>query len=357
MTTLHLRVGFMPLVDCALVVLAKDEGFAEAEGLHLELVREVSWSNLRDKLNVRLFDAAHMLGPAAIAATLGIGGVKAPMAAPLALNRDGAAITLSLRRFEELSRLADGDLSDPAVSARALAAMVARRKAAGLPPLTFAAVFGFSTHIYLLGEWLENAGLRLGEDIRFEVVPPPQTVEALASGRIDGFCAGAPWNSAAVAAGVGAMVHASVDLRRNCHDKVLAWRADDVQRRASAVTKLGKAILKASDWACRLENVPRMAQHLSAPDRLALPVALIENILRGDLIQGAGRPPRSIAPFVRFDREALRPDPDDADWVLADMQRAGQVAATPQMREIARGVFLPAYFESISSTDRNQPKI
>jgi len=347
MTTLHLRVGFMPLVDCALVVLAKDEGFAEAEGLNLELVREVSWSNLRDKLNVRLFDAAHMLGPAAIAATLGIGGVKAPMAAPLALNRDGAAITLSLRRFEELARLADGDLADTTVSGHALAAMVARRKAAGLPPLTLAAVFGFSTHVYLLGEWLEKGGLRLGEDIRLEIVPPPQTVEALASGRIDGFCAGAPWNSAAVAAGVGAMVHASVDLRRNCHDKVLAWRADDVQKRPAAVSKLGAAILKASAWACRPENVSRMAHHLSAPDRLALPVELIERILQGELIQGAGRPARRIEHFIRFDQEALRPDPGDADWVLAGMARAGQVMATPQMRDAACDVLLPAAFDSI----------
>jgi len=347
MTTLHLRVGFMPLVDCALVVLAKDEGFAEAEGLNLELVREVSWSNLRDKLNVRLFDAAHMLGPAAIAATLGIGGVKAPMAAPLALNRDGAAITLSLRRFEELSRLAEGELSDTTASARALAAMVARRRTSGLPPLTFAAVFGFSTHTYLLGEWLAKAGLRLGEDIRFEVVPPPQTVEALASGRIDGFCAGAPWNSAAVAAGVGAMVHASVDLRRNCHDKVLAWRADDVQKRPAAVSKLGSAILKASAWACRPENVSRMAHHLSASDRLALPAGLIERILQGELIQGADRSTRLIERFIRFDREALRPDPDDADWVLAGMERAGQVMAAPQMRNAARDVFLPAYFDGI----------
>ena len=347
MRTLHLRVGFMPLVDCALVVLAKDEGFAEAEGLNLELVREVSWSNLRDKLNVRLFDAAHMLGPAAIAATLGIGGVKAPMAAPLALNRDGAAITLSLRRFEELSRLAEGDIADTTVSARALAAMVKRRKASGLPPLTLAAVFGFSTHIYLLGEWLEKAGLRLGEDIRFEVVPPPQTVEALASGRIDGFCAGAPWNSAAVAAGVGAMVHASVDLRRNCHDKVLAWRADDAQRRPAAVSKLGAAILKASAWASRPKNFSRIAHHLSASDRLALPAGLIERILHGELIQGADRPTRKVERFIRFDREALRPDPDDAEWVLAGMERAGQAAMTPQTRDIARGVFLPASFASI----------
>jgi NitT/TauT family transport system ATP-binding protein len=330
-------------------VLAKDEGFAAAEGLDLELVREVSWSNLRDKLNVRLLDAALMLGPAANAATLGIGGVKAPMAAPLALNRDGAAITVSLRRFEELSRLAEGELADTAVSARALAALVARRRAAGLPPLTFAAVFGFSMHIYLLGEWLEKGGLRLGEDIRFEVVPPPQTVEALASGRIDGFCAGAPWNSAAVAAGVGAMVHASVDLRRNCHDKVLAWRADDVEKRPAAVSKLGAAILKASAWACLPENFARMAQHLSAPDRLALPAPLIERVLHGELIQGAGRPPRQIDRFIRFDREALRPAPDDADWVLAGMERAGQIIATPQMRHAARGVFLPAYLEGIFS--------
>lgn len=344
MTTLHLRVGFMPLIDCALVVLAKDEGFAEAEGLDLELVREVSWSNLRDKLNVRLFDAAHMLGPAAIAATLGIGGVRAPMAAPLALNRDGAAITLSLRRFEELSRLAEGDLGDTAVSARALAAMVAQRKASGLPPLTFAAVFGFSTHIYLLGEWLEKGGLKLGEDVLFAVVPPPQTVEALASGRIDGFCAGAPWNSAAVAAGIGAMMHISVDLRPNCLDKVLAWRADDLQRRPAAVSKLGMAILKTSDWACRPENFARMAQHLAAPDRLALPAELIERIFRGELIQGASRPARLVERFIRFDREALRPDPDDAEWVLAGMERAGQVSATPRLHQAARDVLLPAYF-------------
>ncbi|MGX5736089.1 CmpA/NrtA family ABC transporter substrate-binding protein [Bosea thiooxidans] len=356
MTTLHLRVGFMPLVDCALLVLAKDEGFAEAEGLHLELIREVSWSNLRDKLNVRLFDAAHMLGPAAIAATLGIGGVKAPMAAPMALNRDGAAITLSLRRFEDLSRLAEGDLADTGVSARALAAMVARRKASGLPPLTFAAVFGFSTHIYLLCEWLAKGGLKLGEDVRFEVVPPPQTVEALASGRIDGFCAGAPWNSAAVAAGVGALVLAGIDLRRNCHDKVLAWRADDVQRRPAAVAKLGAAILKASTWACNPENFARMAQHLSGPERLALPAPLIERILHGGLIQGAGRPPRTVERFIRFDREALRPDPDDADWVLAGMEHAGQIVPTPQMREIARGVFLSAAFEGIAPAELKMPK-
>jgi NitT/TauT family transport system ATP-binding protein len=343
--TLHLRVGFMPLVDCALVVLARDEGFAEEEGLNLELVREVSWSNLRDKLKVRLLDAAHMLGPAAIAATLGIGGVRAPMAAPIALNLDGSAITVSVRRYEEMARLAEGDMADPAVSARALAAMVARRKASGLPPLTFAAVFGFSSHTYLLSQWIAQGGLRLGEDVRFEVVPPPQTVEALTSGRVDGFCAGAPWNAAAVAAGIGAMVLCGVDLRRDCPDKVLAWRADDAERRAAAVSRLNAAILRASDWACDPVNIPRFARHLSAPDRLALPVEILEPVLRFSLLQGAGRPPRQVERFIRFDRAALRPDPDHAEWILAGMEQAGQTVRTPEMIALARAVFRPALFE------------
>jgi ABC-type nitrate/sulfonate/bicarbonate transport system substrate-binding protein len=342
--TLHLRVGFMPLIDSALVVAARDEGFAEAEGLDLELVREVSWSNLRDKLNVRLLDAAHMLGPAAIAATLGIGGVKAPMAVPIALNLDGSAITVSLRRFEEMARLSTGDMADPDVSAAALAAMVARRRMSGLPPLTFAAVFGFSSHTYLLGEWLAKGGLRLGEDIRFEVVPPPQTVEALTSGRVDGFCAGAPWNAAAVAAGVGAMLHCGIDLLRSCPDKVLAWRADDAERRAEAVSKLNAAILRASDWVCKPENSARLAWHLAAPDRLALPADIIEPVLRGELRQGAGRPPRQVERFIRFDREAIRPNPDHAAWILAGMEHAGQAIVTPEMTTQARAVFRPAHF-------------
>ena len=349
--TLHLRIGFMPLIDSALVVVARDEGFAEAEGLDLELVREVSWSNLRDKLNVRLLDAAHMLGPAAIAATLGIGGVKAPMAVPIALNLDGSAITLSLRRFEEMAKLSEGDMADPEISARALAGLVARRKAAGLQPLTFAAVFGFSSHTYLLGQWLAKAGLRLGEDIGFAVVPPPQTVEALTSGRVDGFCAGAPWNAAAVAAGIGAMVHCGVDLRRNCPDKVLAWRADDAQRRGEAVSKLNAAILRASDWVCRPENSERLARHLAAPDRLALPAEIIEPVLRWELRQGAGRPPRQVDRFIRFDREALRPNPDHADWIMAGMEQAGQAVATPDMLDQARAVFLPALFEGRADRD------
>lgn len=341
MTTLRLRVGFMPLVDAALLIAAADTGIAESHGLALELVREVSWSNLRDRLHVRLLDAAHMLAPAAIASTLGIGGVTAPMAAPILLNLNGNALTLSLRRFEELRRVASGDLADPVVSARALAVLVAARRTSGLPPLVFAAVFGFSCHTYLLRDWMALADLRLGEDIRLAIVSPVRTVEALASGEVDGFCAGAPWNTLAVEAGIGAILHCGVDLMPDCPEKVLAWRADDIERRGEAVARLNVVLIEASHWVSNESNRPVLARLLAAPDRLAAPAPLIEAILRGDIIRGGGRPPRQVPSYIRFDAAAIRPDAAHADLLLAAMARAGQVAITLDLTERARAVFLP----------------
>lgn len=339
--TLRLRIGFMPLVDAALLVAAADTGIAEAHGLALELVRDVSWSNLRDRLHVRLLDAAHMLAPAAIASTLGIGGVTAPMAAPILLNLNGNAITLSLRRFEEMARVAEGDLADPLVSARALATLVSARKASGLPPLAFAAVFGFSCHTYLLRDWMALAGVRLGEDVRLAIVPPVRTVEALASGEVDGFCAGAPWNTLAVEAGIGAILHCGVDLMPDLPEKVLAWRADDVERRSEAVSRLSAALVEASRWVSDDTNWPSLARLLAASDRLATPAALLEAILRGDIVQGGGRPARHVASYIRFDAVAIHPDPAHADRLLAAMARAGQVVVTPDLIERARAVFGP----------------
>jgi ABC-type nitrate/sulfonate/bicarbonate transport system substrate-binding protein len=339
--TLHLRVGFMPLVDAALLVAAADSGIAQAHGLSLELVREVSWSNLRDRLHVRLLDAAHMLAPAAIASTLGIGGVTAPMAAPLMLNLNGNALTVSARLFEEMARTATGALSEPSISAQALAKLVATRKASGLPPLAFATVFGFSCHTYLLNDWMALAGIRLGDDVRLTIVPPVRTVEALASGEIDGFCAGAPWNTLAVGAGVGAILHCGVDLMPDCPEKLLAWRADDVERRSEAVTRLNAALIEASHWASGERNWPALARLLAAPDRLAAPPALIEAILQGKIVEGGGRAPRHVPSYIRFDPVAIRPDPAHADRLLAAMARAGHVAATPDLAERARAIFRP----------------
>ena len=119
-----LRIGYIPLVDATALLVAVDRGFAAAEGLSIELVREVSWSNVRDKLNIGLFDAAHLLSPVAIASSLGLGHVRVPIVVPFNLGINGNAITVSPNLFAALTHAADGDLADPKVSARALARLL-----------------------------------------------------------------------------------------------------------------------------------------------------------------------------------------------------------------------------------------
>jgi two-component system, oxyanion-binding sensor len=155
--TTPLRIGFLPLVDAALVVAAREQGFAEEQGLAIELVRDVSWANLRDRLSVGLLDAAHMLAPAAIAATLGLGHLRVHMAAPIALNMNGNATTVSRAFFAEMVMAAGGDLGDVNVAARAFAGAAAQRAAQGVEAPVLASVFPFSSHTLLLSEFLRCA--------------------------------------------------------------------------------------------------------------------------------------------------------------------------------------------------------
>src|SRR5256714_15452852 len=149
-----LRIGFIPLADAAALIVAVDKGFTAAEGLDVELVSEVSWSNVRDKLNIGLFDAAHLLAPIAIASSLGLGHVKVPIVAPFGLGVNGNAITVSPALHAAIAGAAEGNVHDPMVSARALARVVAARKAKGGDPLTFGMTFPVSTPNYHLRVWM-----------------------------------------------------------------------------------------------------------------------------------------------------------------------------------------------------------
>jgi two-component system, oxyanion-binding sensor len=145
-TALH--IGFIPLIDAAALLVAVDKGFTKAEGLDVTLVREVSWSNVRDKLNIGLFDAAHLMAPIAIASSLGFGHVKVPLVASFNLGLNGNAITVSPALHAAILREVEGDPFDPMVTALALARVVAARRRSGAAPLTFGITFPFSTHNY-----------------------------------------------------------------------------------------------------------------------------------------------------------------------------------------------------------------
>lgn len=310
-----LRLGFMPLNDSAALLAGRAMGFFADEGLDVVLSREASWATVRDKLAVGALDAAQVLAPMALAATLGVGSDPVAMAAPLILSRDGPAITVA-------SRLA-GVIGED--GARGLARLVSRRRDEGASPLTFAVVFPYSAHAYLMRDWMAEAGLDPDRDVRLTVVPPPRTAELLADGVIEGFCAGEPWNLLAEAAGAGRVVARAADLHGHSPDKALgvteAWAA----AHPDVLAALLRALVRASAWAGALENRPALAELLARPEHLDQPVEILE---------------RSLAGAALGDN---RPTPEDAAWLADQMQRWGQ--AGPQAGAAAARVFAPDLFD------------
>lgn len=336
--TTRLRIGYMPLTDAALLHVAKTRQFAAARGLDLDLVRETSWANIRDKLAVGRFDAAHMLAPAAIASAIGIGHVDVPFVAPVALGLNGNAVTVSDALFEALRREAQGDLADPRVTASALARIVAQRRAAGRETLTFGHVFPFSSHHYQLRLWLRAGGIAAEEDVRLIVVPPPFMVETLRKGQVDGFCVGAPWNSLAVAAGVGTIIHAGIDLVRDCPEKVLAFRADWAASHADEVRALAEAIRDASAWAADPASKSELIGLLAAAAEPGVTADMIGHILEGPVSRQV---PPVAAMGLRLDPSAVTADRSHALWLFAQMVTAGQAAYLPALAEAAAAVYRP----------------
>ena len=234
-----LTAGFVALVDCAPLIVAREKGFAAQEGLDLTLVREPSWANIRDRVVLGHFDAAHMLAPMTIAATLRLGALDAPLLAPFVLNLCGNAITVSTAVRRAMADAGEiGGLDDPAASGRALKRAVEARKAAGETPYCFAVTFPFSSHNYELRYWLAAAGIDPEVDVRIVVVPPPMMVAEIKAGHIDGFCVGAPWPSVAVDAGVGHIVATSVAMKPASPEKVIGVRAAWAERHPD---RLGQA--------------------------------------------------------------------------------------------------------------------
>ena len=218
-----ITAGFIPLVDCAALVVAREKGFAEAEGIDLHLVKEVSWANIRDRINVGQFDVAHMLAAMPIAASLGVGHVQIPMIAPMTLGVGGNAVTFSTALCNELG-LVPGATHDPLTVGGALAQGIAHRQTNGADVLTFGTVFPFSNHNYQLRYWMAGAGIDPDRDVRLVVIPPSFMVQNLKAGLIDGYCAGEPWNTLAADEQVGCVAFSAAEVWPRGPEKVLGMQ-------------------------------------------------------------------------------------------------------------------------------------
>ncbi len=328
--TKSLRIGYMPLTDAGLLFVAAAKGFDREEGLAFDLVAETSWANLRDKLAVGIYDAAHMLAPAVVASTLGLDGFIAPMIGAVALGLDGNAISVTPTLATTIRAKLTGAASDPAATSRALADVVAERRAKGLPALRFAHVFPYSTHHYQLRLWMRLGGVDL-EGVRLTVTPPPLMGESLRGGYVNGFCVGEPWNSLARDAGDAEILHPCRDLMSDCPEKALAFRAHSAREDEETPRAAARAIRRAALWGEVKGNADEfcglIAQGLGGGVTSAMVAATL------------GKNGES-APWLRLDAESTALGGRQAVWLYVLIAAHGQAAISDEICARAHDAFL-----------------
>ncbi|MDR3374577.1 MAG: CmpA/NrtA family ABC transporter substrate-binding protein [Ancalomicrobiaceae bacterium] len=337
--------GFVALVDCAPLIVARDKGFAESEGLDLTLVRETSWANIRDRIFLGHFDAAQMLAPMTIAATLGLGLPAAAVVVPQVLDLNGNAIAVTTAVKDAMRRTGDaGDLDRPAAAGAALNRVVAARREVGEPPLTFGMTYPFSSHNYELRYWLASAGIDPERDVRLMVVPPPMMAATMSAGHIDGYCVGAPWPTVSVAAGIGHVVATSVALKPGSMEKVLGVRKLWADRHPERLDALVRAVTAACAWCDDAANRPELAHLLAQPGILDVSADLILAALSGRILTDPGVAAEPVANYLRFSGRN-RPSLAGARWYAAEMVRWGQAAKLAAVLDATEATFRPDLYD------------
>ncbi|WP_430911770.1 CmpA/NrtA family ABC transporter substrate-binding protein [Methylobacterium sp. sgz302541] len=336
---MRLHLGYVPLCDAAPLIAAAEMGFARAEGLELELSAEPSWATLRDRLALGYLDAAHMLAPLALASALGLSGPPSDITVPLSLSLNGNAVTLSTALWEAMA-LGEEEAEDLDAVARAFGRIAGERRAAGRP-LTLGTVHPFSCHTYQLRLFGARGGIALSA-VRLVAMPPQYSVEALSRGIVDGFCAGAPWNSVAAADGIGRIAALGCEIAPDCPEKVLAVP----ERLGEARLALVRAVGRAGLWCADPENRTELSHRLARRSYLGTDAGLVARCLDGDLVlDGAGR--RRTAPdYLRFDAAAQAPDLAHVRRLLGEMEAAEQLPPGRDLRAEAEAVYRPSLFES-----------
>lgn len=310
MTGTVLNCGYVPLVDCAPLVIASELGFAADEGLTLNLIKQPSWSALRDMLALGHLDVAQMLSPLPIAMTLGMSGVQTPIDCLMVLSINGTVFGVSHEIAASLGPVPFGDA----------AALIAELNRSTHQPLRIGVPFPFSMHRLLLEYWgTTNPGFR------FEAItiPPPRMADAVSQGDVDAFWVGEPWGSAIVQRNVGRILMTGRDVWRFAPEKVLAARHDWVASHPDVTRRIMRAIYQAARWLDTDKNRPLAVEILARSEHLNLSAEIIDPALTGHLTPAIGAPPVPVESFMMFHRHAASFPWRSQAALIADQLGAG----------------------------------
>lgn len=338
----RVRLGFMPLTDCAVLAMAVEKGFFRRHGVDVTLSREASWASMRDKVAVGALDGAQMLAGMPLAAAAGSDPIGLPLVTAMSLNLNGNAITVSSNLWARMAEADPAAAGSPPMTAGALRRVVEADRRAGRSPLRLAVVYPFATHNYELRYWLAAAGIDPETDVRLSVVPPPRMVEALENGTIDGCCVGEPWNSLAVHAGLGRIVMTKYELWNNSPEKVFAVTEAFAEREPRLHQAMLGALLEAAAWADEPDHRRELASILSDTRYVGAPAPLLAASLTGRVVLETHGDTVAFPDFHVFHRYAANfPWVSHAIWLLSQMARWRQLTTPIDLVGVARRVYRP----------------
>ena len=339
----EVKIGFIPLTDCAPIVVAAEMGFDKKYGIKIVPSKEASWAAIRDKTVNGELHAAHVLYGLVYGVQMGIGGQQKDMNVLMTLNHNGQGITLSnqlkdkgVKDGKTLKRLLENENRD----------------------YTFAQTFPTGTHAMWLNYWLAANGIDPIKDVKTIVVPPPQMVANMRIGNMDGYCVGEPWNARAIYDKVGYTVATSQDIWVDHPEKVLGTTADFVAKNPNTARAMVMAILEASKYIEATENRAKVAELISQKSYVNAPKEVILGRFLGDYDNGNGKKWKD-ANFMKFFEDGKVPFPylSDGMWFLTQHKRWGMLKSDPDYLAIAKKVNrIDIYTEAASALGISVPK-
>ena len=329
----EVKIGFIPLTDCASIVMASVLGIDKKYGVKIVPTKESSWASVRDKLVSGENDFTHMLLGQAYGVHLGVGGAKKDMAVLMTLNHNGQAITLS-------RKIADKG----AVDGPGLAKLMASDKRPAGQEYTFAQTFPTGTHAMWLYYWMAAHGIHPIKDAKVITVPPPQMVANMRVGNMDGYCVGEPWNHRAIADGIGITAQTTQDIWRDHPEKVLATTGDFAKKFPNTCRAVTAAIIEAGRWIdAGLQNKTKMAETIADKSYVNTSVDVINQRILGRYQNGLSG---SLAKtwddpnHMKFynDGAVNFPYLSDGMWFLTQHKRWGLIKDHPDYLGVAKQI-------------------
>ncbi|MHB8746565.1 MAG: CmpA/NrtA family ABC transporter substrate-binding protein [Gammaproteobacteria bacterium] len=330
-----LTIGFIPLTDCASVVMAGELKLYEKYGLNVTISKEASWAAVRDKLVLGELDAAHVLYSLLYGVHLGVAGQKKPMAVLMGLNHNGQAITLS-----------NALKAKGAVDGATLKKVISSDKHA----YTFAQTFPTGTHAMWLYYWLGAHGINPFTDVKTITVPPPQMVANMRVGNMDGYCVGEPWNARAIFDGIGFTATTSQAIWKNHPEKVLGTTLEFTQRYPNTTRAMMSAVLEASKYIDNMSNRGKVAGVIATKSYVNAPEQVVLGRMMGNYDDGRGRTWQDPDYMKFFDDGAVNfPYVSHGAWFLTQFKRWGLIKADIDYLAVAKEINQTKLYSEVAS--------